>query len=124
MNRNYCLAALALLMILFSCKKENFTPDTLILEPTPILTDDRTWGVVTEAYLKIVPEPGEVRDSVATLRRGEIVEIKATLKSDNEYWCRIVFQDLTGWVPRSSLNLYDVRSRAETGARMIRDKEK
>jgi hypothetical protein len=114
------LSGFCLISITLSCRKDN-TVDLRGLDVplTPILTEDRQWGVVTESYLTVKQEPGSGSSTVITLRRGEVVEVTEILVFGDSYWCRIVYQDSSGWAPRNSFDLYDRPSQARQASRRL-----
>ncbi len=107
-----------------SCQKEE-TPWEIELPPTPILTGTTGWGVVNTSYLKINLNPDDDNYVVTTLREGDLVKIESVhyLKDDGGkalgVWYHISWEDLDGWVEESSLNTYETRGKAETGAELL-----
>ena len=114
----------ALLLITFSCAREETAWD-IDLPPTPILSGTTGWGVVNTSYLKINLKPDDDNYVVTTLREGDIVKIESVhyLKDDRGralgVWYNISWEDLEGWVKESSLNTYETRGKAETGAQLL-----
>jgi len=108
---------LSVLLITVSCRpeKELLSPD---LPPTPVLTSDSRWGVAGRPYQKVLSEPRGDADVNGLLRQGDIVEILSKVSTDDSrsYWLEVKSSsDSTrGWVPDSSLNVYDSPAQART----------
>ena len=124
----FCLLfLLTITSLALSCKKDDVSWD-LELPSTPIMTGTSGWGVVNTSYLKINQKPDDDNVVVTTLREGDIVRIESVhfLKDERgrsvAVWYNIRWGDLAGWVNDSCLDSYDTKERAETGSRMILDR--
>ncbi|RKX78598.1 MAG: hypothetical protein DRP49_00535 [Spirochaetes bacterium] len=108
---------LAVLLITVSCRPEEelLSPD---LPPTPVLTSDSLWGVAGRPYQKILSEPRGDAEVNGLLRQGDIVEILSKISADDSrsYWLEVKSSadNTRGWVPDSSLNVYDSPAQART----------
>jgi len=119
-------AGMFLLILSFtSCLPES-EPVSPELPPTPVLTSDSRWGVVNESYLKVLSEPASGADVNGLLRKGDIVEVisKKAADAGKSYWLEIqsAGPDTGGWVPDSSMDIYDSPAQARTaGSGLLRD---
>ncbi len=116
------LAVAALVTLaLGSCGRDRL-PDHVSFPPTPVLTIRTTWAVVTSPLLRIREQPSSSSAVIQHVRMGAVVEVLA--KSDTEdqvedetnYWYRINYDGLKGWVFGNYLAVYDSRARAEAEA--------
>ncbi len=108
---------IAVLLITVSCRPEEelLSPD---LPPTPVLTSDSRWGVADRPYQKVLSEPRGDADVNGLLRQGDIVEIlsRVSAEDNRSYWMEVKSSadNTRGWVPDSSLNVYDSPAQART----------
>ncbi len=108
---------LSVLLITLSCRpeKELLSPD---LPPTPVLTSDSRWGVADRPYQKVLSEPRGDAEVNGLLRQGDIVEVlsKVSIDDSRSYWLEVKSSSgsTRGWVPDSSLNVYDSPAQART----------
>lgn len=97
-------------------------PDRISFPPTPVLAIRSTWAVVTSPLLRIRGEPSNKAAVIQYIRAGAVVEVIG--KSDKEdqvedqtdFWYRINYDGLKGWVFGTYLSIFDTRARAEAEA--------
>ena len=110
-------AILFLLILLISCRQEQ-EPVSLTIPPTPVLTSETSWGVSNKPYLKVLSAPDTSSEVRGLLRRGDIVEIVSKTGADDghSYWLEIRSPDkeMSGWIPDSSMDVYDSPAQART----------
>jgi len=115
----YSFLLTACLLITVSCgpEPEPVSPD---LPPTPVLTSDSRWGVANKPYRKVLSEPRVDAEVNGLLRQGDIVEILSKVSSADSrfYWLEVLSSGggTRGWVPDSSLNIYDSPAQARTAS--------
>ena len=122
-SRGATAAAAALLVCLstVSCSRDARIGQ-VVLPATPVLSVRSTWAVVISPLLR-VREQADTRSTVLQhIRQGVVVEVIG--KSDREdeiegaqdYWYRINYDGLKGWVFGPYLTLCDSRAAAEAEA--------
>jgi hypothetical protein len=116
---------LPILLLLGSCGKDAVVEVPIELPPTPIISNDQSWAVVTEAYLKVTSEKDRNSQIQATLRKGTILEILSSQidRDTGNIWYRVRGDNLTGWVTSLSVKQFENREQAETASREA-DREK
>jgi len=124
-RRGVSLLSLLLILLLGNCQKETVTEVPINLPPTPIISNDQSWAVVTEAYLKVTGEMDRNSRIQATLRKGTILEILSSQidRDTGNIWYRVRGDNLTGWVSSLSVKQFENREQAETASREA-DREK
>lgn len=102
-----------------SCDKEIQVEHKIVLPPTPILTNNQSWAVVTDSYLKITQEQDRNSTVVGTVRKGEILEVlRSELEGeDSILWYQVRGKDLEGWIKGTSVKEFQNRTQAETASR-------
>jgi len=104
------------------CSEEQAIPD-IDLPPTPVLSIKSNWGVINSSHLRLREKPTTDARAITTLWRGYVLEIvsqsaeKEMVEDEVDYWYRINYDGLQGWVFGSYLDLYDSREKAELAAR-------
>lgn len=120
-SRGAAAAALLVCLSAASCSREARIGQ-VVLPTTPVLTVRSTWAVVVSPLLR-VREQADTRSTVLQhIRQGVVVEVIG--KSDREdeiegqldYWYRINYDGLKGWVFGPYLILCDSRTAAEVEA--------
>ena len=108
-----------------SCKKEKPFTD-IPLPETPMISMTSRWGVIVSTYLRMRDKPDIRSKPVATLWKGNILEIisrnpeKRIVDDLEGYWYQVTYGGLQGWVFSSYLNFFDSREEAERNSRVIR----
>jgi len=116
------LLLLSFLPFIQGCSEEHTVPD-VELPSTPVLTIKTNWGVITSSHLRLREKPDLESRAITTLWRGYVLEIvsqgpeKETVEEEFDYWYRINYDGLQGWVFGAYLALYDSRDQAEIAAR-------
>ncbi len=102
-------------LLLLSCSKE-ILKENIAMPSTAVLTVQSRWGVVNGSYIRITDINDRHNMIIATLRKGDIVEIvsKETEKdsSDKSYWYEVQIDDIHGVVPEDQIDLYDTKAKA------------
>ena len=93
---------------------------------TPVLSARSTWAVVVSPLLR-VREQADTRSTVLQhIRQGVVVEVigksdrEDEIEGQQDYWYRINFEGLKGWVFGPYLTQYDSRAAAEAEAARAR----
>ena len=113
------------LLSLLSCQGED-KPLEISLPPTPVLSVQSTWAVVKASHVRLREKPDVESKALATLWRGSVLEIisrearKVVLEEEENYWYRINYDGLSGWVFGFNLDFYDSRSTAERVSREMK----
>jgi hypothetical protein len=89
---------------------------------TPVLAARSTWAMVISPLLRVREQPDSRSTVLQHIRLGVVVEVIG--KSDREdeieglrdFWYRINYDGLKGWVFGPYLTLYDSRADAESEA--------
>ena len=114
-------AFVSLFFLFFTCKREEKIT-AIELPPTPVLSAQSSWGVVTSAHLRLREEPTINSKVITTLWKGYVVEIFSkrthteTIEGKTGHWYQVVFQGLNGWVFGAYIDLYSSKERAEKAA--------
>jgi hypothetical protein len=125
--RGASAAAAALLVCLSaaSCSREARI-GTVTLPATPVLAVRSTWAVVISPLLR-VREQADTRSTVLQhIRQGVVVEVigksdrEDEIEGQQDYWYRINYDGLKGWVFGPYLTLCDSRSAADAEAARLR----
>jgi hypothetical protein len=113
-----------LLSVPFSMAVSGCSPKAMIDPPsTPPLTRSAIgYGVVTDSYIRVLDEPsnngitlGYVREkTVLTILERRLVKERDTQR----YWV-LAEGTYRGWLPESSIKLYDTQDKAETAASWV-----
>ncbi|MBP7494591.1 MAG: SH3 domain-containing protein [Spirochaetales bacterium] len=115
-----CLCIIYSLAFL-SCSKKT-PPLKVELPPTPVLTVQSNWGVVTSPYLRVRKKPASDGEVVAHLRNASVTEVlsrtpyQETVEGKTDYWYEIAVEGLRGWVFGSYLKFFDSKAEAEKAA--------
>ncbi len=112
------IVILFLILLFGGCRKELMAEVPIQLPPTPIISNDQSWAVVTESYLKVTTEMDRNSQVLATLRKGTILEILSS-QIDREtggIWYRVRGDNLNGWVNSVSVKQFENREQAETAS--------
>jgi len=102
-------------LFIFSCAEEALN-ENIDMPSTAVLTVQSRWGVVNGSYIRITDINDRHNMIIATLRKGDIVEVlsKETEKnSENKsYWYEVQIDDIHGVVPEEQIDLYDSKAKA------------
>lgn len=106
---------LILSLFILSCSSETLKED-IDMPSTPDLTATSRWGVVSSSYVRITHMEDRHNLIIATLRKGDIVEVlsRETEKDSGStaYWYEVKTGDIHGVVPEEMIDLYDSREKA------------
>lgn len=109
--------------LLVTCSADDSVTDVSLPE-TPVLSARESWGVVESPYVRVFQTADEDGPIAGHLRSGVVSEITARIVSPvgegEDGWVQIREDDLSGWVRRREIELFDTRERAENAARAIR----
>ena len=113
-----------LTFLLQSCEKpaEEWNID---LPATSVLKVKSSWGLITSSHLRLREAPDPIARAVTTLWRGYVLEIQARdselseVEGRRDYWYRISYDGLQGWVFGGYLRLFDTRDQAERASREL-----
>ena len=117
---------LANLLLLAGCSKtaDQEAPG-FELPPTPVLTIQSYWGVVTTSYLRVREVPENEERVKGALRQGDVVKItaietrKINKSSPEILWYMIEKGELTGWVSEMEIELYNSLPQARTASQRL-----
>jgi len=118
-------AAFLFLVAASSCHREGRI-EHVEFPTTPVLSVRSTWAVVVSPLLRVREQPDSRSTVLQHIRQGVVVEVMG--KSDREdeiegqqdYWYRINYEGLKGWVFGPYLTLCDSRAAAEAEAARLR----
>ena len=124
-RRLLAAAAACLCLSAVSCSRERRI-EHVEFPTTPVLSARSTWAVVVSPLLR-VREQADTRSTVLQhIRQGAVVEVigrsdrEDEIEGRQDYWYRINFEGLKGWVFGPYLSLYDSRAAAEAEAARAR----
>ena len=112
------------LVILGGCEKrgEDSYPD-VELPVTPVLSLEKTWGLIVSSHLRLREKPSLDAPAPTTLWKGYVIEIlnqsstKDTVEGITEYWYQINYGELLGWVFGGYIEVYRSRDDADRASR-------
>jgi hypothetical protein len=114
-----CLVgALVLTVIPTSCRGSRNT-ERINLPTTPVLSIRSTWAVVKSTLLRVREEATSQSVVLSHIRMGAVIEIltrsdlAATIEGETDYWYRVDYDGLKGWVFGSYLEVFDSRAKAD-----------
>lgn len=103
----------------FSCSKQEGLLD-LDLPPDSAMNDANRYAIIIETYISIKDKPGDDGITTSHARRLDIFKIEGLEieKKDGEQilWVNVG----SGWVPRSSVQLYSSKEKANTAGKKLR----
>ena len=121
-NKNTGLTIILISMLFFfsgcSGEEEKAALD-IPLHSTPAINLETNWGLITSSHLRLRTEPSLESEAVSTLWRGYVLEILSQtpyteeVEGMNDYWYRISYDGLQGWVFGGYLTIYNSRDDAE-----------
>ncbi len=109
-----------------SCEKEEETLGDIELPPAPLISQTENWAVIETDYLRLRERPEKESPLVTTLWKGYVLEVlsrnpaKVIMDGFEDYWYKVNYDGLQGWVFGSYLKIFNSREAAEVGARSIR----
>lgn len=104
------------------CPEEEYREKEILLPSSPILTNTQSWAVVTDSYLRMTEERDVNSDVVATLRRGDVLEILRSLLSEKGtvIWYEVKNEEVSGWVQSTSIKMFNNKGQADTASQESR----
>lgn len=109
-------------VIIFSCSEEILNEE-ITMPSTPVLTVQSRWGVVNGSYIRITDINDRHNKIIATLRKGDIVEVlsKETEKQSGSdaYWFEVLIDDIHGVVLEDQIDLYDSKAKALNASKQL-----
>lgn len=114
-------AAILSLLLVASCNRpERIAP--VSFPTTPVLSVRSTWAVVISPLLRVREKPDSRSPVLQHIRQGAVVEVIGTsdredeIEGQQDYWYRINYDGLKGWVFGAYLILSDSRAAADAEA--------
>ena len=127
MNKKYyyIIIFVNIIMIFFfsGCERKAESID-IELPETPVLSSEEQWAVVTSSYLRIRKEPNLESEILSHLRLNNVVKIleqnsyTEKIEGEEDYWYKISYQGISGWVFGSYLEIYESREKALNAKRI------
>ena len=114
-------AAACLCLSTASCSRERRI-EHVEFPTTPVLSARSTWAVVVSPLLRVREQPDTRSTVLQHIRQGVVVEVigksdrEDEIEGQQDYWYRINYEGLKGWVFGPYLTLYDSRAAAEAEA--------
>ena len=119
MNRTLLLLPVSLCaLIILSCGGSG-GGEHVSLPPTPVLSIRSTWAVVKSPLLRVREEPTSSSVVLSHVRMAALVEVLTksdkvdTVERESNYWYRVDYQGLKGWVFGSYIEIFDSRAKAQ-----------
>lgn len=114
----FCLSMAASCFFLVSCTKTGREAD---LAPVDNLAFSSEWAVISIPYAAFKKEPSSQAEVAAHARRSDLFEIcgrrYVTENKETIQWYQ--FED--GWLPESSVNVYQNQLKAQTAAGSMKE---
>lgn len=110
--------------LLTGCRKKE-PEEPIKLPATSVLHVQTKWGVITSTHLRLRAEPSVESGTPLTTfwrSRGFVLEIlsrsdkKMEVEGKEDYWYRIHYDGLYGWVFGGYVDVYETRESAEEAA--------
>lgn len=120
-------AAVAVLLCLtaISCSREGRI-ERVEFPATPVLSVRSTWAAVASPLLRVREQPDSGSTVLQHIRQGVVVEVigksdrEDEIEGQQDYWYRINYDGLKGWVFGSYLVIKESRGAAEAEAARLR----
>jgi len=115
------MAAFLFLLAAASCSREGRI-EHVEFPTTPVLTVRSTWAVVVSPLLRVREQPDSRSTVLQHIRQGVVVEVigksdrEDEIEGQQDYWYRINYEGLKGWVFGPYLAMFDSRAAAEAEA--------
>ena len=112
------LASMCVTIAIVSCGRSG-GGERVSLPPTPVLTIRSTWAVVKSPLLRVREEPSNTAVVLSHVRLAALVEVLTksdktdTVERETNYWYRVDYQGLKGWVFGSYIEIFDSRAKAQ-----------
>jgi len=97
------------------------------LPSTPVLTVRTSWAVISSSHLRLRERPTVDSNAVTTLWKNNVLEIisrdesRKSVEGMSDYWYKVAYDGLQGWVFGAYLELYESESEARRMARSQRE---
>lgn len=115
----FVFKALILCFCLFSCsERDDFK--ALELPSDSAMHDANRYALIVETYISVRDKPGDDGITISHARRLDIFKVDGLeiIQKEDE---QILWVDLgVGWVPRTSLQLYPSREKANTASKKLK----
>ena len=118
-------AAVSLCVSAASCSREGRI-ERVEFPTTPVLSVRSTWAVVVSPLLRVREQPDSRSTVLQHIRQGVVVEVigksdrEDEIEGQQDYWYRINYDGLKGWVFGPYLTLSDSHAAAEAEAARLR----
>jgi uncharacterized protein YgiM (DUF1202 family) len=118
-------AALSLCLSAASCSRGGRI-EHVELPATPVLSVRSNWAVVLSPLLRVREQPDSRSKVLQHIRQGVVVEVigksdrEDEIEGQQDYWYRINYDGLKGWVFGPYLSLADSRAAADAEAARLR----
>jgi hypothetical protein len=126
MRRTHLLLSLSLFsLVLLSCGGSGGA-ERVSLPPTPVLSIRSTWAVVKSPLLRVREEPSNSSVVLSHVRMASLVEVLTksdrtdTVERESDFWYRVDYQGLKGWVFGSYIEIFDSRAKAQQFSATLR----
>jgi hypothetical protein len=118
-------AAVSLCLCAASCRREGRI-EHVEFPTTPVLSVRSTWAVVVSPLLRVREQPDSRSTVLQHIRQGVVVEVigksdrEDEIEGQQDYWYRINYDGLKGWVFGPYITLADSRAAADAEAARLR----
>ena len=126
-RRSLGLLVILMLPLVGGCgKDEERRYPEIDLPPTPVLTLETNWGLITSSLLRLREKPDQDSPAVTTLWQGSVMEILSQtsvleeVEGQTGYWYRVSYDGFQGWLFGGYLRIYGTRNEAERASRELR----
>ena len=123
----FTVTLLVLLMGISACRQGEQEALQVELPSTPVLTVRTSWAVISSSHLRLRERPTVDSNAVTTLWKNNVLEIisrdesRKSVEGMSDYWYKVAYDGLQGWVFGAYLELYESESEARRMARSQRE---
>lgn len=113
------LVVSATLLLPLGCGSKEKEEISVELPTTPVLSVRSTWAVITGSHLRLRDRATTESEAITTLWRGNVLEIiardetKVRVEGKDDYWYRVAYDGLQGWVFGAYIELCESEQDAE-----------
>ncbi len=111
--------AICIVLSVSACRERTERDVEVELPPTPVLSIESNWAVITSSHLRLREHPTVDSAVITTLWRGYVLEViskqnrQVEVEDRQDFWYQVQYGGLQGWVFGAYLEFYDTQEAAE-----------